>query len=149
MQAKGFSLLELIAALAVISTLTAIGTVGLNGRNSWPDQICQHDEAKALLNSAAGLPSKEQGQQRDKDVIDEESPNKRIDSIGYIIDKEIKPINAPTFNSYPRMKMTTFAFRRILMVDGSLSKFAIPHPLTRKASLASAGRALTADRTKA
>ena len=88
----GFSLLELVATVAVLSTLTAIATVGFNGKGGIIGQIkyANIDEAKALLNTAAAdCLQKNRLNDEDKDIIDSTIiSDQRIKPIGFAIDKE-------------------------------------------------------------
>lgn len=127
----GFSLLELVAALAVISALTTIATVGLNGKGGIVGQIkfANIDEAKALLNSAAAdCLQKNRVNKADKDVINEEIiSDKRIDSIGFKINKAEKADKCSYFQLIPKDEDDDIRFPiGFSVVDGSLSKFANP-----------------------
>ena len=127
----GFSLLELVAALAVISALTTIATVGLNGKGGIVGQIkfANIDEAKALLNSAAAdCLQKNRVNKADKNVIDEEIiSDRRIDSIGFKINKADKAEKCSYFQLIPKDEDDDIRFPiGFSVVDGSLSKFANP-----------------------
>ncbi|HBU37493.1 MAG TPA: hypothetical protein DEB70_06770 [Planctomycetaceae bacterium] len=126
-----FSLLELVAALAVISALTTIATVGLNGKGGIVGQIkfANIDEAKALLNSAAAdCLQKNRVNKDDKDLIDEEIiSDKRIDSIGFKINKADKADKCSYFQLIPKDEDDDIRFPiGFSVIDGSLSKFANP-----------------------
>ena len=128
---KGFSLLELIAALAVVSALTTIATVGLNGKGGIVGQIkfANIDEAKALLNSAAAdCLEKNRINKKDKDLIDEEIISDiRISPLGFKIDKEGKADKCSYFQLKPKDEDDYARYPiGFSVVDGTLTKFATP-----------------------
>ena len=85
----GFTLIEMVTALAVLSLLTTVATVGFNGKGGI---LGQSKSPTSISQSTTQQRGRRLPQNRvnkaDKDVIDEEIiSDKRIDSIGFIIDK--------------------------------------------------------------
>ena len=121
----------MVTALAILSLLTTVATVGFNGKGGILGQItfANIDEAKALLNSAAAdCLQKNRFNKADKDLIDEEIiSDKRIDSIGFIINKADKADTCSYFQLIPKEEGDDIRFPiGFSVVDGSLSKFATP-----------------------
>ena len=127
----GFSLLELVATIAVLSTLTAISAVGFNGRGGIIGQIkfANIDEAKALLNSAAAdCLQKSRLNREDKDIIDESIiSDQRIKSLGFSINKTDNADKCSYFQLIPTNENDDIRYPIGFSVsDGSLNKFATP-----------------------
>ena len=139
-----FSLLELIAALTILSTLTAISLVGFTGKGGIIGQInfANIDEAKALLNSAAAdCLQRSRINKENKDSIDEEIISDiRISSLGFSIDKEAKADKCSYFQLKPKSKDDDLRYPiGFSVVDGILTKFSTPTS-TDKRSISSCQR---------
>ena len=128
---SGFTLIELVVTLAVLSALTAIATVGFSGRGGIVGQInlSQIDEAKALLNAAAAdCLQKSRLNNEDKDIVDDTLiSDKRVNPIGFAIDKANDADKCSYFQLVPTNEKDDVRFPIGFSVsDGALSKFANP-----------------------
>ena len=128
---SGFTLIELVVTLAVLSALTAIAPVGFSGRGGIVGQInlSQIDEAKALLNAAAAARlQKSRLNNEDKDIVDDTLiSDKRVNPIGFAIDKANDADKCSYFQLVPTNEKDDVRFPIGFSVsDGALSKFANP-----------------------
>ena len=128
---SGFTLIELVVTLAVLSALTTIATVGFSGRGGIVGQInlSQIDEAKALLNAAAAdCLQKSRLNNEDKDIVDDTIiADKRVNPIGFAIDKANDADKCSYFQLVPTNEKDDVRFPIGFSVsDGALSKFANP-----------------------
>ena len=126
-----FSLLELVAALAIISALTTIATVGFTGKGGILGQIKLNniEEAKALLNTAAAdCLQKSRLNNENKDIVDETIiSDVRLKPIGFAVDKKSNADKCSYFQLIPVDEEDDIRFPiGFSVAEGSLSKFANP-----------------------
>ena len=130
-QTEGFSLLELIVGLGILSIITTFSLTGIGGNGgilSWAT-LAKIDEAKALLNNAAAdCLQKNRVGGSDKDIIDEGIiSDERINPIGFKINKPEKANKCSYFQLIPLSEDDNIRYPiGFSVTNGSLSKFATP-----------------------
>ena len=126
-----FSLVEVVVALSVISALTVVASIGLDGKGGILGGVksANIDEAKALLNTAAAdCLQKSRFNSQDKDTIDDSIiSDERVNPIGFKIDKANGADKCSYFQLVPTDPNESIRFPIGFSVSsGNLSKFANP-----------------------
>ena len=136
-ESNGFSVLELVAVIGVLSVLASISVPRI-GNIIESSQI---DEAKALLNTAAAdCLQKNRLNDENKDDIDETIVSDlRLSSIGFKIDKDNDANKCSYFQIIPINAGAKLRCNWIFSIRGFLSKFATPTS-TDQASISSCQR---------
>ena len=122
---KGFSLIELVAAVTVLGILSSLAIPRIGDIIS----STKIDEAKALLNSAAAdCLQKSRLNDKNKETIDESIiSNQRLSSIGFKIDKANNADKCSYFQLVPLNGDDNIRFPiGFSVTEGILSKFSNP-----------------------